>query len=847
MGEYDQPIVGMKNVHEYADTSEFNGKWSAREWFHVRDAKVNVSQDNVLVPYVKMGVEAREQVYGRQGFEDAPISRKDHPMVQYADAFTRQFDLIAERKSVVHHLRELAKASVLAKFLVESQMQLSETWYNLAPEAQDCCSMEIPQLWNERITSRIVMKDGEIIKSDCPQHGVYGGVQFGLEKFQISQARAKKVKPVLISEGVSVGGLDFALDRFQLTQKSARAVTAQPGAVGFRQNVAALGLPTEAGPSKTLRSAAGSEIKLVSIQIPGVTDTTPIPGATGFAPTPGAAPAPGQGIQVFQAPRRVCAVLGPPSRTATGKIKGATPLKKVGVPSILPSIGAGLSTMPGAVPALSAVAAGLSSVGLGSLGRPAIGAARPGVLAAPRVYGATEPGVGVASFRGTGDVGFQSAARMSAADRLASIGAAPRVYGVSMEAPQGVDLNLDEFNLTTAEKLTSGGACQLNTGPQERSIAINDSFWSELDGRAGESVFAEEDKQLLRSIFNPFLSDRREEGEHFAPPDPSSSYINKLRILLKEEKSMQDQRKQHFFSNEFQVDNAGLLFPLSWTSPFEITSETVQRCTPSMLHARPDYIARAGEIIKCAQPMFEKRTEDGTKFRIYRIGSLEVRTTQAHEEAEIVGVVFAIRRQSETAREMRRIVKDTECISKVTEYVEQSRRKVGQSAAGLYDCCYYTVLETQEGNLIVTEKINATVSWEENPIDLEDRNSLAKVLRTGDCNDNFITVQDVRCFCGEPTHRNRASRLYAQDVFIAAMGGIDKVTDSYLQKEASGQSRLVPEQLDAVDPKRSADEATTRCECCNKVKDKKEGRTGAPGSGMEDMWCCAGCWKDLKQ
>mmetsp|Transcript_17853 Transcript_17853/g.33666 ORF Transcript_17853/g.33666 Transcript_17853/m.33666 type:complete len:1135 (-) Transcript_17853:138-3542(-) len=843
MGEYDQPIVGMRNIHEYADGSELHpGTWSAREWFHVRDARVNVSQDNVLVPYVKMGVEAREQVYCHHGVEDAPITRKDHPMVQYADEFTRQFDLIAERKSVVHHLRELAKASVLAKFLVESQMQLPETWYNLAADSQECCSMEIPQLWNERITSKIEMKDGEIVRSDCPKHGVYGGVQFGLEKFQISQARAKKVKPVLIGEGTTVQGLNFTLDRFQLTQGKARTVTAQPGAVGFRQDVASLGIPSAAAAAttKVLRSAGSTEIKVVPITLPGV-DAGPIPGAAapGAAPAPGAtmmpsAGAPGQAFQVFTAPRRVAAILGPPSRSATGKIKGVTPLKKVGVPAF-PTAIPGLSAAPLAA-GLSAPGVGLStsSLGLGSLGRPSLGALRPSLSAAPRVY-----------------------SPMSTTDRIASVNAPPRIHGISpivsvqpsLVSPQGVDLNLDQFNLSTAEELTSGGAYQLKTGSQERSIAINDSFWSEVDRKGCGSVFAEEDRQMFREIFNPYLSDRREEGEFFAPPDPSFSYMNKLRILLEEEKHMQEQRKDHFFSNEFQVDNAGPLFPLSWISPFEITSETVQRCTPNMLHPRPDYIEKAGEIIKAARPMFEKCTEDGIRFRIYRVGSLEVRTTQAYDDAEVVGVVFAIRRPSQRAAlELRRVVQDSECISKVTEYVEHSRQQIDKlPSAGLYDCCYYTVLETQQGNVIVTEKVNGTVSWEENPVDLEDRNSLAKVLRAGECNEYIVTVQDFKSFCAQSMHRNRASRLYAQDVFIAAMGSVEKVTESYIQREASGQSRMVPEQLDAVDPYKSIEEATVVCQCCCKVKDKQDGRTGAPGSGLEDTWACNGCWKDLKQ
>ena len=50
----------------------------------------------------------------------------------YAEAFTKNFELIAERKSVVYHLRELAKASVIAKFLLDSDTEIEDSWFGLA-------------------------------------------------------------------------------------------------------------------------------------------------------------------------------------------------------------------------------------------------------------------------------------------------------------------------------------------------------------------------------------------------------------------------------------------------------------------------------------------------------------------------------------------------------------------------------------------------------------------------------------------------------------------------------------------------------------------------------------------
>lgn len=72
---------------------------------------------------------------GRVWYCFSPITRADHPLVKYAADFTRNFDLIAERKSVIFHLRELAKASVVAKFLVDIDVPLENRWFELAAPA----------------------------------------------------------------------------------------------------------------------------------------------------------------------------------------------------------------------------------------------------------------------------------------------------------------------------------------------------------------------------------------------------------------------------------------------------------------------------------------------------------------------------------------------------------------------------------------------------------------------------------------------------------------------------------------------------------------------------------------
>merc|ERR1719506_1459804 len=165
MGEYEQPVVGMKSSLQFSEeeSSDWGDKaWSAREWFMVRKAEVQITDNSVLIPFVKMGVEAREQAVINGQLEDLPITRPDHPMVKYAEAFTKKFDLIAERKSVIYHLRELAKTSVIAKFLVDAGVTLDETWSHIAEERDVSCPLQIPSLWNKFKCSSVTIGSGKL-------------------------------------------------------------------------------------------------------------------------------------------------------------------------------------------------------------------------------------------------------------------------------------------------------------------------------------------------------------------------------------------------------------------------------------------------------------------------------------------------------------------------------------------------------------------------------------------------------------------------------------------------------------------------------------------------------------
>jgi len=533
MGEHEQPVLGMKSCFDLAK-DEKKG-WNAREWFTVRKAEILVSEDNKLIPYVKMGVEAREQIKGENGLEDAPITRADHPLVKYAADFSKNFDLIAERKSVVHQMREVAKASIMAKFLLESEVDLKDEWFNLAGERKEEMNFVIPQLWNDCCTGKIQLQDGKIANAEeginTSMHGIYGGVDFGLTRFDLGEARP---------------------------------------------------------------------------------------------------------------------------------------------------------------------------------------------------------------------------------DYSARLARRPRPVG-----PGGVDLGLDNFALDAAVKTTT----QAFTGSWGKAPA-GEAFWACIEAGAASAI-KDDDKKLLMSIFNAKLSDRRNEGDMFVPPDVSFAYVNHLRSLVKEEKKAQSAMTTHFLSSAFTMDNVGPLFPSKWVSTIDIETPLSGKA----LEVRSDFKQRANvlePVLRSAAPVFEKATEDGTRFRIYQLGSLEVRTTQIYDGAEVIGAVLSpcISEATSTG------VLDREKIVKAVEYVERDTQTT--EATTLYRR-YYVVYSTDMGNSIVTEKLrDGTVTWEENPKNLNDRNSLAKVCRSTEC--TGLTVREAKVRQAREARRIGADasrskcKKYAREAYAMSLG-----------------------------------------------------------------------------
>merc|ERR1712050_525103 len=166
----------------------------------------------------------------------------------------------------------------------------------------------------------------------------------------------------------------------------------------------------------------------------------------------------------------------------------------------------------------------------------------------------------------------------------------PEARGV---APRGVDLNLSEFDLS--EAVETDRKIEASWSDEDAKVILGKTFWACIDGEI--PAFAEEDEALLRSVFNPKMSDRREEGDAFVPQDTDAAYVQRLRELVDEEDAVREKRLVHFLSTSFIAGNAGELFPASWTDKVGLSSdESDASVTSANLYAREEFLAEAAAL-----------------------------------------------------------------------------------------------------------------------------------------------------------------------------------------------------------------------------------------------------------
>jgi hypothetical protein len=327
---------------------------------------------------------------------------------------------------------------------------------------------------------------------------------------------------------------------------------------------------------------------------------------------------------------------------------------------------------------------------------------------------------------------------------------------------QGVDLRLDCFDLSEPRRVSQEAR---NAKPLDECFTMGNAFWSSLDDDSNH--LDAEFREFLKQVFNPELSDRRSEGDLFTAPDASFATVMRLRSLLKEEDKVRQRRKEHFFSTAFKMSNPGHLFPASWAPSVEIAHDALADSRQETLRSRPEYIGEASgllqEVLGNSTPVFDRITEEGLRFIIYKIGSLEVRTTQDSSGQETIGAVFSVD-GTQTRFAQSSVVEEQDKVVKAAEYVERAS----------YEVRSYVVFETEKGRRIVSECLpDGTVVWQTDAINLDDRNSLAKVIRSVDINVP-ITVGDIvahQAACkGTEAISASARKRYAKRMYnVAAM------------------------------------------------------------------------------
>merc|ERR1712046_173781 len=206
------------------------------------------------------------------------------------------------------------------------------------------------------------------------------------------------------------------------------------------------------------------------------------------------------------------------------------------------------------------------------------------------------------------------------------------------------------------------------------------------------------------------------------------------------------------------METPGREFPPSWTSAYELlrgegegelsSGTVIGSLQPGQLQVRTDYKSQAWVfehfVLKNHVPVFDKTTEEGARFRIYRIGSIEVRTIQEHAAKEAIRAIFSIKAVNQESSTPCQRADNAEKLLKVTEYVDRALESTAKDLSKV-NRRFYTVAETANGNVIVTEKTReGRLTWIENPKDLEDRNSLAKTICFEDCTQTNTTVLDLK-------------------------------------------------------------------------------------------------------
>jgi len=171
---------------------------AARQWFVIRRAGVTIARDGALVPHCELGVDARQLMPSERGYVDAAHTDERDCMVRMAKAISEHFMEVAAALPAVAELVHVARATVLARCLLEGGCRCDEAVlgrYALprCPEG-DLYSMEIPTLRTKQRASSVVRQGSQLLMQKR-RRSMHGGVDLGLQAEKVPTRAA--LQPLL--------------------------------------------------------------------------------------------------------------------------------------------------------------------------------------------------------------------------------------------------------------------------------------------------------------------------------------------------------------------------------------------------------------------------------------------------------------------------------------------------------------------------------------------------------------------------------------------------------------------------------------------------------------------------
>jgi hypothetical protein len=187
----DRTLPGLPSA--FGELTDCGQEKAARQWFVVRKAAVTVAADGTLVPFCDMGVESRCLVPSPKGYTDAPYTDPKEPMERLSQAITERFPQVARKLPAVAELVAVAKAIVVARYLLQSGCHYDRTvvgGFKLprCPEG-DAYTMEIPTLRNT-VRHSTVSENGGQLTMHKSQRSMHGGVDLGIPEKKVYTVKA---------------------------------------------------------------------------------------------------------------------------------------------------------------------------------------------------------------------------------------------------------------------------------------------------------------------------------------------------------------------------------------------------------------------------------------------------------------------------------------------------------------------------------------------------------------------------------------------------------------------------------------------------------------------------------